>query len=252
MAELLLDEVGYDGDVSKRLLDPACGSGTFLVLAIQRAKERGQRENLPPVEIAKRVVANIWGFDLNPLAVIAARTNYLFALGDLIKELPRIEIPIYLTDSVLTPTRTSRNLFGRFLEVFTSVGKFQIPVEWIRNGGFLLSIAAPLIEEMVKSEYSVDEAITRLKSEGLIVSNNEQVVKNFYTQILELEKQGKNGIWVRLLKNTFAPVAAGKFDFVVGNPPWVRWEIISEDYREATLKLWKDYKLFPVKKDIWL
>jgi hypothetical protein len=248
LAELLLDEVRYDGDVSKRLLDPACGSGTFLVLAIQRAKERGQRENLPPVEIAKRIVANIWGFDLNPLAVIAARTNYLFALGDLIKELPRIEIPIYLTDSVLTPTRTSRNLFGRFLEVSTSVGKFQIPVEWIRNGGFLLSIAAPLIEEMVKSEYSVDEAITRLKSEGLIVSNNEQVVKNFYTQILELEKQGKNGIWVRLLKNTFAPVAAGKFDFVVGNPPWVRWEIISEDYREATLKLWKDYKLFPVKK----
>jgi hypothetical protein len=118
LAELLLDEVGYDGDLSKRLLDPACGSGTFLVLAIQRAKERGQRENLPPVEIAKRVVANIWGFDLNPLAVIAARTNYLFALGDLIKELPRIEIPIYLTDSVLTPTRTSRNLFGRFLEVF--------------------------------------------------------------------------------------------------------------------------------------
>jgi SAM-dependent methyltransferase len=247
LAELLLDEVGYDGDLGKRLLDPACGSGTFLVLAIQRAKERGQRENLPPVEIAKRIVANIWGFDLNPLAVIAARTNYLFALGDLIKELPRIEIPIYLTDSVLTPTRTSRNLFGGFLEVSTSVGKFQIPVEWIRNGGFLLSIAAPLIEEMVKSEYSVNEAITRLKSEGLIVSNNEQVVKNFYTQILELEKQGKNGIWVRLLKNTFAPVAAGKFDFVVGNPPWVRWDYLSQDYRNATLQLWKDYGLFSLR-----
>jgi type I restriction-modification system DNA methylase subunit len=247
LAELLLDEVGYDGDLSKRLLDPACGSGTFLVLAIQRAKERGQRENLPPVEIAKRVVANIWGFDLNPLAVIAARTNYLFALGDLIKELPRIEVPIYLTDSLLTPTRASRDLFGRFLEVSTSVGKFQIPVEWIRNGGFLLSIAAPLIEEMVKSEYSVNEAITRLKSEGLIVSNNEQVVKNFYTQILELEKQGKNGIWVRLLKNTFAPVAAGKFDFVVGNPPWVRWDYLSQDYRNATLQLWKDYGLFSLR-----
>ncbi len=38
LAELLLDEVGYDGNGLHRLLDPACGSGTFLVLAIQRAR----------------------------------------------------------------------------------------------------------------------------------------------------------------------------------------------------------------------
>jgi hypothetical protein len=37
LAELLLNEVGYDGNNFKRFLDPACGSGTFLVLAIQRA-----------------------------------------------------------------------------------------------------------------------------------------------------------------------------------------------------------------------
>jgi hypothetical protein len=36
----------------------------------------------------------------------------------------------------------------------------------------------------------------------------------------------------------------GKFDFVVGNPPWVRWGYLPEGYRDATLKLWKDYGLF--------
>ncbi len=72
LAELLLNEVGYDGNTLKRFLDPACGSGTFLVLAIQRAKEHGQKEKWPSLEIAKRIVANIWGFDLNPLAVIVA------------------------------------------------------------------------------------------------------------------------------------------------------------------------------------
>ncbi|MGQ9819919.1 MAG: N-6 DNA methylase, partial [Candidatus Kapaibacteriales bacterium] len=98
LAELLLNEVGYDGNTLKRFLDPACGSGTFLVLAIQRAIKFGrEKEKIPDLEIAKRIVANIWGFDLNPLAVIAARTNYLFALGDLVNELPRVEIPIYLT-----------------------------------------------------------------------------------------------------------------------------------------------------------
>jgi hypothetical protein len=83
LAEFILNEVGYDGNTLKRVLDPACGSGTFLVLSIQRAKEYARKHKEPYLETAKRIVANIWGFDLNPLAVIAARTNYLFALGDL-------------------------------------------------------------------------------------------------------------------------------------------------------------------------
>ncbi|MCX7881564.1 MAG: N-6 DNA methylase [Patescibacteria group bacterium] len=252
LAELLINEVGYDGDTLKRFLDPACGSGTFLVMAIQRAKEHGQKEKWPSFEIAKRIVANIWGFDLNPLAVIAARTNYLFALGDLVNEILEkggtIEIPVYLTDSVLTPTRTTKDLFGEFLEVSTSVGKFQVPAEWVKDRGFLLSKATPLVEEMVKNQYSVQEAIVRFKKEGLVFSTNEQGVKAFYSKILELEKQNKNGIWARFLKNAFAPMMAGKFDFVVGNPPWIMWEILSKDYRNATLKLWQNYKLFPLKK----
>ncbi|RLG34257.1 hypothetical protein DRN97_02980 [Methanosarcinales archaeon] len=38
LAELVLKEVEYDGDLERRVLDPACGSGTFLVLAIKEAK----------------------------------------------------------------------------------------------------------------------------------------------------------------------------------------------------------------------
>ncbi|HPO90104.1 MAG TPA: N-6 DNA methylase [Victivallales bacterium] len=248
LAELLLNKVGYYGNTLKRFLDPACGSGTFLVLAIQRAIKHGrEKEKMPDLEIAKRILANIWGFDLNPLAIIAARTNYLFALGDLVNELERVEIPIYLTDSVLTPTRTTRDLFGEFLEVSTSVGKFQVPAEWVRDGGFLLADAAPLVEEMAKNQYSVDEAIKRFKKEGLVFPTNEQVVKDFYNQILNLEKQNKNGIWARFLKNSFAPMMAGRFDFVVGNPPWIRWDYLSQEYRTATLQLWKDYGLFSLK-----
>lgn len=243
LAELLIDEVGYDGNTLKKFLDPACGSGTFLVFAIQRAKEHALREKWPPLETAKRILAHIWGFDLNPLAVIAARTNYLFALGDLVNELPRIEIPIYLTDSVLTPTRTTGNLFGEFLEVSTSVGKFQVPAEWVKDQGFLLGRAAPLVEELVKT-YSVEEAMNRFKKEGLVFPYNEEVVRSFYAQILDLEKQNKNGIWARFLKNAFAPMVAGKFDFVVGNPPWIRWGYLSAEYRKATLDLWKKYGLF--------
>ncbi len=254
LAELLLNEVGYDGNTLKRFLDPACGSGTFLVLAIQRAIKHGrEKEKMPDLEIAKRIVANIWGFDLNPLAVIAARTNYLFAMGDLVNEIlekgGKIEIPIYLTDSVLTPTRTDRDLSGEFLKVSTSVGDFRIPSEWVKEN-FLLNKAAPLIEEILKNQYSLDNAMERFKKEGLVFSYNQEVVKIFYRQLLKLEKQKKNGIWARFLKNAFAPILATskeKFDFVVGNPPWIRWDYLSQEYRNATLQLWKYYGLFSLK-----
>jgi len=34
------------------------------------------------------------------------------------------------------------------------------------------------------------------------------------------------------------------FDFVVGNPPWVRWDYLPAGWRTATLPLWKHYGLF--------
>jgi len=38
LAEHVLNEVGYTGDPDKRMLDPGCGSGTFLVAAINRIR----------------------------------------------------------------------------------------------------------------------------------------------------------------------------------------------------------------------
>ena len=61
LAELLIKEVGYDGNTLKRFLDPACGSGTFLVLAIQKAKEFAKSNNEPPLETAKRIVGKYLG-----------------------------------------------------------------------------------------------------------------------------------------------------------------------------------------------
>jgi len=251
LAELVLNEVGYDGNTLKRILDPACGSGTFLVLAIQRAKEYGRVHKEPPLETAKRIIANIWGFDLNPLAVIASRTNYLFALGDLVQELPSLEIPIYLADSVLWPERSGQMTLnfagGDHAKVQTSIGEFHVPAIWIKDKGFLMSRAVPLVEEMVKHNYTILEAMERFKIEGLVFPPHEEIVINFYKEIVELEKQGKNGIWARFLKNAFAPMIAGKFDLVIGNPPWIRWGYLSQDYRQATLPLWKQYGLFSLK-----
>ncbi len=251
LAELILNEVGYHGHTLKRVLDPACGSGTFLVLAIHRAKQYARDHQEPPLETAKRIAANIWGFDLNPLAVIASRTNYLFALGDLINELSSLEIPIYLADSVLWPQKKGQIemnfVGGEYIKINTSLEQFHVPYIWVKDEGFLMRQAAPLVERMAKQNYSVAEAMELLKKEGLVFPPHEHIVQTFYEEIFALEKQGKNGIWARFLKNSFAPIIAGKFDFVVGNPPWIRWGYLSSEYRQATLSMWKEYGLFSLK-----
>ncbi|MEO0096953.1 MAG: N-6 DNA methylase [candidate division WOR-3 bacterium] len=252
LAELVLEEVGYDGNIDKRLLDPACGSGTFLVLAIQRAIKYGKEKDYPNIEIIKRILNNIWGFDLNPLAVISCRTNYLLSLGELVNEYidkgGNIEIPVYLCDSVLWPERigTNYNLSFGEITIKTSIKEFHIPAVWIKNPEYIKT-AASLIERDVKNQIEPKIAMEHFKKAGILFKPNEKIIENFYKEILDLEKENKNGIWARFLKNAFAPMIAGKFDFLVGNPPWIRWDYLSEEYRNATLQLWKEYGLFSLK-----
>ncbi|GFP34738.1 hypothetical protein HKBW3S43_00530, partial [Candidatus Hakubella thermalkaliphila] len=131
LAERLLDmlEAGrFKGDPNRRLLDPACGSGTFLVIAIRRIRQYASKKMLPESEVLEKILANVVGFDLNPLAVISARTNYLLALGDLLQHRKgEINIPVYLCDSIMTPSE-SEDLFGQgVLKFNTAVGPFAVP-----------------------------------------------------------------------------------------------------------------------------
>ena len=108
LAERTLNQVGYgakDKDLfKKRLLDPGCGSGTFVILGIKRAKEHAALFGIDPAETLQYITMNIMGFDLNPLAVISARTNYMMAIADLLKyKKGEITIPIYLCDSINPP-----------------------------------------------------------------------------------------------------------------------------------------------------
>lgn len=87
----ILDEAGYLAPASiiganKRLIDPACGSGTFLVEAARRLiaayKHRGTST---PRAILSSLRENIYGFDLNPFACYLAEVNLLIQSLDLVK-----------------------------------------------------------------------------------------------------------------------------------------------------------------------
>jgi len=60
LAGLVLKEAGYDGDIEIRVLDPACGSGTFLVLAIKEAKVYAEEHFITDKrELLWKIVHNI-------------------------------------------------------------------------------------------------------------------------------------------------------------------------------------------------
>lgn len=74
LAELTLREIQYGPDQS--LLDPACGSGTFLFTAIRRLCEQG----LVGQKLVDFALENIMGMDVHPLAVTIAKINYMLAI----------------------------------------------------------------------------------------------------------------------------------------------------------------------------
>ena len=75
LIEQLLDACGYSAeqDLSQlRVLDPACGSGNFLIGATRRLLAFGRRTGLDDDALATLVQRNIWGFDPDPVACFLA------------------------------------------------------------------------------------------------------------------------------------------------------------------------------------
>lgn len=105
LARRLMQQTLGRGDAPLSALDPCCGSGTFLVLLIQHARSMAARERQDPGQTLQWILTNVAGLDINPLAALAARTNYLLALGELVNaRTAPLEIPVFQADTLRTST----------------------------------------------------------------------------------------------------------------------------------------------------
>jgi hypothetical protein len=244
LADQLLHQAGYEGDSGTRLVDPACGTGTFLVLAIGRLKERLRRDRLSERETLETVLKNIVGFDIDPLATVAARTNYVLALGTLIRaaEGEALDIPVYLADSILMPAQGETLLSGDKLELTTSGGTFALPL-CIDTGDELRAVC-DLAAEGLEYNWTTEEFISAAARVTDASSRDRALLGSFYEECLEQHRRGLDGLWPHILRNAFMPAFIGQFDLVVGNPPWVNWESLPQRYRDLTDPLWRRYGLF--------
>ena len=93
------------------VIDPTCGSGSFLRAAITHLLAA----NADEAEATRlhSVLASIVGIDIHPVAVTVSRATYVLALGDLVKAAKRpIQIPVYLADSLSLPTEVKQLQLG--------------------------------------------------------------------------------------------------------------------------------------------
>jgi hypothetical protein len=100
------------------------------------------------------------------------------------------------------------------------------------------------MEECIRGNYSLNEFKARLLREVSLEEDEVSILLELFEKLLKLEREGRNRIWTRILKNSFAPFFAGKFDYVVGNPPWVLWDNLPDDYLNSAKPLWRSYGLF--------
>lgn len=86
-------------EFGQKILDPSCGSGSFLIDIISKIMDNDAKSNLLKIE----AINNVVGFDINPLATMTAKINILllfleyFDIG--MDELPRINI--FIIDSLI-------------------------------------------------------------------------------------------------------------------------------------------------------
>jgi len=231
---------------NKRLLDPACGSGTFLILAIRALKANCFHAGLAEADTLEVILNSVVGIDLNPLAVLAARVNYLLAIADLLPYRRReVEIPVYLADSILAPAQGERlwEQNRRILE--TAVG--ELPVPDVIDSRSEMERLTTILEEYVAGGFATQVFLARCRQELPDVAahpESEPVLAELFERLRDLHARGLDSVWARVLKNAFMPLFLEPFDYIVGNPPWINWESLPQGYREQSMSLWHDYGLF--------
>ncbi len=222
-------------DPKARILDPACGSGSFLFFAIKKKRELPFKD---PDEKLKHILSSVVGVDINPVAVLIAKTNYLIALGELLRERKRnIRLPVYTADSLQALLGYSRQVFGNFIEISLEGQKIRLGA--YESPELIDEEITALVDFALSSEKDFKRFLKRnyphLEGKSANLSESAKVLK-------EIVREKGDSIWTFVLKNIYKPLfLQGKFDLVVGNPPWIVYNRMNSQLQEITDRFLKDF-----------
>lgn len=255
LAEHLVDTVVTD-PLRQRVLDPACGSGTFLFHAVRRYLAAAETEGVPLDVALTRLTHHVVGVDLHPVAVALARVTYLLAIGHqrLTDQRGAITIPVYLGDSM--QWRERRDLFTEEHVRISAGYNASKEEEWLRFPRTLLDepsrfdqIVAGLATIAAKPRDPDNPPSLEAFFHHLQIAPDDQpMIRGTFEAMCRLHDEGRDHIWSYYLRNLARPVwlamDGNRVDVLIGNPPWLSYRHMPTDMQAMFKRLSRDRGLW--------
>jgi len=259
LAEKIISDAMGNRQTVPRLLDPTCGSGTFLSVAIKMFTQSLQKQNMQASQILDKISSCVVGVDIHPVALLFSKTNYLIAVKALLahKRSP-FNIPVYLADSINFPIPTSAssqiNAYNykdnpddadeQFnMYIYEADGKqLSLPQTIIESSSVDLIIDE--LQQCAQEISTLDPGSSAVRLRGLLAHlRKTHKIKNYHGMLVDTTKglaclirEKKDGVHAFIFKNIYKPAVLGTFDLVVGNPPWVVYSSITDPQRKQQIK----------------
>ena len=228
-----------------KVLDPACGSGTFIAAAVRHII--ANTPQLTPAEQLAKLQRNITGIDLHPVAVQLAKATWVIAAQDVIRKARQpgdtIAAPIHLGDSMqlrydnsgldaqgYITLDTRETLAGQSGPV-----EFRIPLTLARQTDKFDN----LMMEISDAIENGDDTARILDRYSVTAPAERQPLEATIANMTALHQINRNHVWTYYLRNMTRPmvIAADKVDAIIGNPPWLTYSQSADIIREELKSL---------------
>ena len=243
LARAMMREL-VDDPLNQRVLDPACGSGTFVAEAVSHFIAAAAAAHWKPGNVLNRLREAVTGIDVHPVAVHLARAAWTLAARPAINDAgaagfdASLSIPVYLGDALQLRFRTG-DMFAEH--------NIMVQVEDEENTELVFPVSLveraeafdALMGDVSASIERGDDPFLALDDNHIDDSAERQVIGNTIATMKRLHDKGSNHIWAYYARNMVRPVvlSRSKVDVVIGNPPWINYNQTADILRDELLNL---------------
>jgi hypothetical protein len=240
LCERIVQEFNFTLD--DKILDPSCGSGSFLRAVIHRIWD------LWPNATIDQINSCIYGIDIHPLSVQISKTTLLIAYGRRLLEAKRpIQFNVILANTILAPSGV-RGLFGGEFTMQIDQKGYSLNTQLFDDTQMFdrtLEMCDDLAEQTQGNpSLSLDEFKAVWRAQSKAGGHNDQIAEGFhsiYEGFKKAKEEGRDSIWRFIVQNLYKPYfLQDKFDYVVGNPPWFTYSSINNPAYQAALSTLAD------------
>ena len=233
-----------DDPLNQRVLDPACGSGTFVAEAVAYFIGAARAAKWEPSEVLDRLREAVTGIDVHPVAVHLARAAWTLAARPAINAASAagydasLSIPVYLGDALQLRFRTG-DMFA----------EHQITIQTPDEENTDLVFPVSLVERAEDFDALMGDVSASIERGGdpfLALDDNHindpaerQTIGETIRTMQRLHDRGRNHIWAYYTRNMVRPVALSrsKVDVLIGNPPWINYNQTADILRDELQSL---------------